>query len=129
MSWTRSAIARSEQRSPGATGTPTPPIGHASIGFADSLDGRLAFRRRLCVERAKRSVLLRHPKLLFQFLHQLLESLRGNRVGGFRSHALGLRQPPFKLFSVALFGHGDTLLHPIRRSFGLMVQVMGAVSV
>jgi hypothetical protein len=58
-------------------------------------------------------VLLRHPKLLFQFLDQPLESLLGNRVGGLRSNALGLLEPPLKLFSVALFSHGDTLLHHI----------------
>jgi hypothetical protein len=67
-------------------------------------------------------------KLLFQFLDQPLESLLGNRVGGFRGHALGLLKPPFKFFSIALFSHGDTLLHHIRRSGGPMVHFTASVS-
>jgi hypothetical protein len=80
------------------------------------------------VQSVRRLVLLRHPKLLFQFLDQLLESLFGNCVGGLRGHAFGLLKPPFKFFSVALFSHGDTLLHHIRRSGGLMVHFMASVS-
>jgi hypothetical protein len=55
--------------------------------------------------------LLRQPKLLLQFFHQLLEALCGDGVVAQGSCPLGLFQPPLQFFSVALFSHGgDTLL-------------------
>jgi hypothetical protein len=54
--------------------------------------------------------LLRQPKLLLQFFHQLLEALCRDGVIAQGSRTLGLFQPPLKFFAVALFSHGDTLL-------------------
>jgi hypothetical protein len=107
---------------------PRPPARNCLVAASDWAAAGSRPAGFLAYVQSVRRVLLRHPKLLFQFLDQPLESLLGNRVGGFRGHALGLIESPFKFFSVALFSHGDTLLHHIRRSGGLMVHFMASVS-